>query len=98
MLRLERRFELVDERLQFAVRGRRLEILDRRLRERAFHEAMLWVLEQNPRARRFYEASAWRADGAVKEDTFLDTDVREIRYRIARLAIAAPGDDEPNDS
>jgi ribosomal protein S18 acetylase RimI-like enzyme len=55
----------------------------RRLREGGFAEAILWVLEDNSRTRRFYEAAGWRADGGVKDETLLDTAVREIRYRIA---------------
>jgi GNAT superfamily N-acetyltransferase len=47
-----------------------------------FAEAALWVLEDNPQARRFYEAAGWRLDGAGKEDVFLQTPVREVRYRI----------------
>ncbi len=46
-----------------------------------FSEAVLWVLEDNPRARRFYEGAGWTLDGAVKEDEFLGTRVREVRYR-----------------
>ena len=57
------------------------EALDR-LRRLGFEEATLWVLADNPRARRFYELAGWRDDGAVKEDEFLDTRVREVRYRI----------------
>jgi ribosomal protein S18 acetylase RimI-like enzyme len=53
------------------------------LRAQGFEEAVLWVLDDNPRARRFYERAGWRLDGGVKEDTFLDTPVREVRYRIA---------------
>jgi GNAT superfamily N-acetyltransferase len=53
------------------------------LREAGFGEAVLWVLEDNPRARRFYERAGWTADGAVKEDEFLGTRVREVRYRIS---------------
>lgn len=53
------------------------------LREDGFEEATLWVLEDNPRARRFYQAAVWALDGAVKEDEFLDTPVREVRYRIS---------------
>lgn len=53
------------------------------LREAGFEDAILWVLEDNPRARRFYEAAGWRLDGTVKEDEFLDTPVREVRYRIS---------------
>ena len=44
-------------------------------------EATLWVLEDNPRARRFYQAAGWTADGRVKDDEFLGTPVREVRYR-----------------
>jgi len=55
----------------------------RLLRERGHEEAVLWVLEDNPRTRRFYEASGWRSDGAAKEEEFLGTTVREVRYRIA---------------
>jgi GNAT superfamily N-acetyltransferase len=52
-----------------------------RLRRLEFEEATLWVLEDNSRARRFYEIAGWRTDGAVKQDEFLGTAVREIRYR-----------------
>ena len=54
-----------------------------RLREDGFPEAILWVLEDNPRARRFYEAAGWALDGATKEDEFLETSVREVRYRVS---------------
>jgi GNAT superfamily N-acetyltransferase len=53
------------------------------LRADGFEEATLWVLDDNPRARRFYEAAGWETDGATKEDEFLDTRVREVRYRIS---------------
>jgi RimJ/RimL family protein N-acetyltransferase len=53
-----------------------------RLRRLGFEEATLWVLEDNPRARRFYEIAGWRPDEIVKEDEFLRTRVREVRYRI----------------
>ncbi|HET7045089.1 MAG TPA: GNAT family N-acetyltransferase [Gaiellaceae bacterium] len=49
-------------------------------------DAVLWVLEDNPRARRFYERGGWSADGASKQDRFLETDVVELRYR-KRLAV-----------
>ena len=52
-----------------------------RLRRLGFEEATLWVLEDNPRARRFYEITGWQNDGSVKEEEFLGTTVREIRYR-----------------
>jgi GNAT superfamily N-acetyltransferase len=53
------------------------------LRDAGFAEAVLWVLDDNPRARRFYEREGWTADGAVKDDVFLDTSVREVRYRVS---------------
>lgn len=53
------------------------------LRRQGFEEATLWVLDDNPRARRFYEAAGWAIDGAEKEDDFLGTRVREVRYRIS---------------
>lgn len=53
-----------------------------RFRGFGFADATLWVLEDNPRARRFYEVAGWRDDTSVKEDEFLDTRVREVRYRI----------------
>jgi ribosomal protein S18 acetylase RimI-like enzyme len=56
-----------------------------RLRKERFRAAILWVLEDNPRTRRFYELAGWRLDGAVREETILDTAVREVRYRIALL-------------
>ena len=55
----------------------------RRLREDGVEEAILWVLEDNPRTHRFYEAAGWRADGGVKDETMLETPVRELRYRIS---------------
>ena len=53
-----------------------------RLRTEGFSEAILWVLEDNPRTRRFYELCGWRADGGVKDEEWLGTKVREVRYRI----------------
>ena len=54
------------------------------LRELGFDEATLWVLGDNPRARRFYEAGGWRLEhGTTKSDTFLETSVTEVRYRLA---------------
>ena len=53
------------------------------LREAGYAEAVLWVLEDNPRARRFYEAGGWELDGGEKEDDWLGTRVREVRYRIS---------------
>lgn len=64
--------------------GRRLmvEVLER-LGQGGFTEAILWVLEDNPRTRRYYELAGWHVDGGVKDETILDTLVREVRYRIA---------------
>ncbi|MEX2211101.1 MAG: GNAT family N-acetyltransferase [Gaiellaceae bacterium] len=53
------------------------------LRERGYEQATLWVLEDNPRARRFYEAAGWAVDGIEKDDEFLGTRVREVRYRVS---------------
>jgi ribosomal protein S18 acetylase RimI-like enzyme len=55
----------------------------RLLREDGFAEAVLWVLEDNPRTRRFYERCGWGADGCAKEEEWLGTAAREVRYRIA---------------
>jgi GNAT superfamily N-acetyltransferase len=57
------------------------EALDR-LRGDGFAEAILWVLEDNPRTRRFYELAGWSADGDVKDEQWLGTTIREVRYRI----------------
>jgi GNAT superfamily N-acetyltransferase len=54
---------------------------EERLRAARFAEAILWVLDDNPRARRFYDAATWTHDGGSKQDTFLGTDVTEVRYR-----------------
>ena len=54
----------------------------RLLRADGHGEAILWVLEDNPRTRRFYESAGWRADGGVKDEEWLGTVVREVRYRI----------------
>jgi GNAT superfamily N-acetyltransferase len=56
---------------------------EQRLEAAGFAEAILWVLDDNPRARRFYEAAGWRADGGTKRDTFLETEIEEVRYRKA---------------
>jgi hypothetical protein len=53
------------------------------LRESGCAEATLWTEERNERPRRFYEAAGWTLDGAVKEDEFLETSVREVRYRVS---------------
>jgi ribosomal protein S18 acetylase RimI-like enzyme len=54
-----------------------------RLRREGFREAILWVLEDNPRTRRFYELGGWRLDSEPHEQTFLETPVSVVRYRIA---------------
>jgi GNAT superfamily N-acetyltransferase len=48
---------------------------------RDYDLALLWVLEENHRARRFYERAGWELDGARKVETFLETEVAEVRYR-----------------
>jgi GNAT superfamily N-acetyltransferase len=53
-----------------------------RLRNEGFAEAILWVLEDNPRTRRFYELAGWHADGGLKDEEWLGTTIREVRYRI----------------
>ena len=52
------------------------------LRSARFQTAVLWVLADNPRARSFYERSGWCLEGEEREETLLDTPVREVRYRI----------------
>lgn len=54
-----------------------------RMRRMGLNDAVLWVLEDNRRTRRFYELGGWHLDSAPKEDTFLDTPVLVVRYRIA---------------
>ena len=66
------------------------DVLDR-LRAGGFEEAILWVLEDNPRTRRFYERAGWRADGSAKEEEWLGTRVREIRYRIVLVPRGGDG-------
>jgi GNAT superfamily N-acetyltransferase len=46
-----------------------------------YTDATLWVLEDNARARRFYERAGWEHDGVRKIETFLETEVAEVRYR-----------------
>jgi ribosomal protein S18 acetylase RimI-like enzyme len=55
----------------------------KRLRDEGFSEAILWVLEDNPRTRRFYALAGWHEDGGSKDEEWLGTLVREVRYRIA---------------
>lgn len=65
-------------------RGRALmEAAIAKLRDAGFDEAVLWVLDDNPRARSFYEAGGWQLDGADKDEDWLGTRVREVRYRIS---------------
>lgn len=54
-----------------------------RMHSDGFRAAILWVFEDNPRTRRFYELAGWRVDGGSKDEEWLGTLVREIRYRIA---------------
>jgi GNAT superfamily N-acetyltransferase len=53
-----------------------------RLRDDGYREAVLWVLDDNPRARTFYEREGWMLTGEAREETFLQTVVSEVRYRI----------------
>jgi GNAT superfamily N-acetyltransferase len=53
-----------------------------RLREDGYREAVLWVLDDNPRARAFYEREGWTVTEATREETFLETPIGEVRYRI----------------
>ncbi len=46
-----------------------------------FVDAILWVLADNPRTHRFYERSGWIADGQVKEEDWLGSTIREVRFR-----------------
>ena len=54
----------------------------RRLRDDGYRDAVLWVLDDNPRARAFYEREGWSLTDDAREDTFLQTSVSEVRYRI----------------
>jgi GNAT superfamily N-acetyltransferase len=54
----------------------------RRLRDDGYREAILWVLDDNPRARTFYEREGWILTDVAREETFLQTVVSEVRYRI----------------
>jgi ribosomal protein S18 acetylase RimI-like enzyme len=58
-----------------------IQTAEERLADAGFAEAILWVLDDNPRARRFYQAAGWMDDGGSKRDTFLGTEVNEVRYR-----------------
>lgn len=53
------------------------------LADDGFAEAVLWTEERNHRPRRIYEAAGWRLDGGMRERTWLGTEIRELRYRIA---------------
>jgi len=55
--------------------------LVRRLRDDGYSEGILWVLDDNPRARTFYEREGWSVMDVTREETFLGTVVREVRYR-----------------
>jgi ribosomal protein S18 acetylase RimI-like enzyme len=56
-----------------------------RLRAAAFGEAVLWVFEDNSRTRRFYELAGCETDGTVKDEEWLGTTPRAVRYRIQLL-------------
>jgi len=60
---------------------------EKRLAERGFSEATLWVLHGNARARQFYEALGWRIDGAEKHDDRLTGfALHEVRYRVGLVS------------
>jgi ribosomal protein S18 acetylase RimI-like enzyme len=63
---------------------------EKRLREREFIDAVIWVLARNPRARAFYEARGWRTDGAAKTIDFAAETLVEVRYRSALVGPTAP--------
>ena len=52
------------------------------LRGAGCREAVLWTEERNHRARHVYDTYGWQVDGGVQERTFLDSPIREVRYRI----------------
>ena len=52
------------------------------LRERDFHECVLWVLDENVRARRFYEKQGMNCDGAVKTPIEDGTPLPHVRYTL----------------
>jgi ribosomal protein S18 acetylase RimI-like enzyme len=55
----------------------------RRLAERGFAEAILWVLDGNERAARFYEGEGWVRDGARREENVYDIASNVSRFRRA---------------
>ena len=57
-----------------------------RLRSSGFEQAILWVFDDNPRARAFYELAGWHLDGIVKDEEWLGTLAREVRYRLDLVA------------
>jgi GNAT superfamily N-acetyltransferase len=62
---------------------------ERRLVDRGYQEAVLWVLADNERGRHFYQATGWRPDGAVKSLEIGGRPLDEVRYR-KRLAGEPP--------
>jgi ribosomal protein S18 acetylase RimI-like enzyme len=62
--------------------GKRLiEEARRRLEERGFDEAILWVFAGNERAERFYRRDGWAREGARRLDEVWGITVDEVRYR-----------------
>ncbi len=49
-------------------------------------DVIVWVFDENPRARRFYERFGFRADGVAKTETIGGAELKEIRYRLKRVA------------
>jgi GNAT superfamily N-acetyltransferase len=57
-----------------------------------FTQATLWVMDGNNRARKFYENHRMWHDGAEqKHDRIANTEIRELRYRIALPDSDPPG-------
>lgn len=80
---------VLPERWRSGVGSALMSRAERRLVERGFTEAVLWVLEDNQRGRRFYEATGWRRDGRTKTVDIGGHPIDEIRYQ-KRLAREAP--------
>lgn len=53
----------------------------KRLAERGFTDAALWVLRGNDRAREFYVRDGWRPDGAQRSRVYGGRPAEEVRYR-----------------
>jgi ribosomal protein S18 acetylase RimI-like enzyme len=64
--------------------GRRLiDVARRRLTERGYTEAILWMLVGNERAKAFYRTDGWAPDGERRDDQVWGLAVTEARYQRA---------------